>query len=570
MSETLTSQGPWMETQVFDSIMQSSSSLSSSQRRAKFVQVVQRSPLVLSDTQCRMKCRMIPSSVDENMPEWIKSGTIVQLKDYQIQGSTSSSGTLELYLTTATPLELVGGISSGIVGDLVDIQRTIPVRRVLQSCAPTELLQRLERANHNSHSSSSNTSSSSPTKQSLAQILLDGEEADDESGGPDEDDEEEDDINPLEPETQDLRPVRQELFQATPNLGVETLLQDKTKLLQVLDDDDEDEAEENGRTMEALLKDKTKLLEVLNDDDDEKQDKMIALNDENEEVNPSTLLKEDILKSSDDEGRPQKFRRSTRLRKRVLSIGEESEQEESLVASRQDFDHEQENGEAANNLMNQQKPSIFRKTSNEDTNNKRRRTLAMREEGQVLSKDDDHSLSEKDGQELEQSLSRISEEDSQSGSSEPIVGISDVLIDSSQTQIGRNLIINRLPSDDNPIRVVNTIPVDELTTNYRKALVNTTTANEITESNETGTLEPSSFQRKTTPPQQQLASPQRPNSLSVLTPRQSSVGTAVADNSSLTPKLTDNTDFQTKFEKVQLFYLQIWEQRNAKTFKIVS
>jgi len=532
MSEILTSQGPWMEDEVFNSIMHSSSK----QQGARFVQVVQRSPLQLSDTSCIMSCRL--SEEENELPDWVETGTIVQLKEYQIRGCSSPN--LELFLWSATPLELVGGIGSGVVGDAIDIQQTIPVRRVLQSCETTEILQRL---NHNGGSPSNKSPSNKP---SLAQILLDGEEADDEGYSDDE-------------EVENLRPETQE-FRTTPNLGVESLLQDKSKLLEVLDDDD-NEAEEEG--VEALLKDKEKLLQILNDSDAEsnKEDNSVPLNDTEEHVvNPSKLLREDIMRSSDDDEeydgnnkKPKKLRRSPQRRKRPLV----QEEEESLVVSRNDFDQDGLDNEASNTVVEKQN-SIFRTPDTEDSN-KRRRTLP--EDNDVLSKDEDHSLSETDGRELERSLSRISEEESQS-SSEPVVGISDVLItDAIQADSGRNVIINRLPSDDNINK-----PVD--TQNLAKVLGQQQLAND----NEAG-LE--SGLKIVSMKMQSQNSPfvaQRPNSLSALTPRQVSAGTAAAGNNSSPsdrPVPTTDKDFRKRFEKVQKFYLQLWEQRNANTFKII-
>ena len=136
----MTAMNPWIETAVFDAIMQSKQP-----EEIRFVQVLQRksdSCVVISDCKTRIECKSCydDDGVARMIPTNIQRGSVAKLENYKFVTDCNDDPTapennqisIAIELMTNNSMQFSGAQGMGIIGDPIDIKGAVQVRRALQ------------------------------------------------------------------------------------------------------------------------------------------------------------------------------------------------------------------------------------------------------------------------------------------------------------------------------------------------------------------------------------------------------------------------------------------------------
>jgi hypothetical protein len=323
MSTLLDALDPWMEKEACDAIVNATQT-----PKAKFVQVLKRSPklLVLSDKRSHIVCTM--SDPKTEMPPTFQSGSLLKLSRYEfIVADEDDEDVCSIQLQTNS-IQLVGAQGMGILGDPIDIHETIQVRRAMDSINMDAkiLMERLAGTK-----SSTQAATSREAGDPLA-ILENREKLEQLLGDDDSDDDDDDGETQEQPMTQHFEsPAKSFQSRATNNNKSGeplALLNDDDKSDKAMgreEDGDKTESEEEsavkmGDPM-ALLADSSKLQDIIAGDTDDDDDEDIYNGPETQDVrakSPSNGGKGECempLKES-----PSRFDKSNSIRGRPRSM----------------------------------------------------------------------------------------------------------------------------------------------------------------------------------------------------------------------------------------------------------
>ena len=500
MADLLTSVDPWLEKEAFDAIYYCRQEPS-----AKLLQLLRvRSPMTveLSDTKAK-----IVAFTSTEVPADIELGAVVRLDNYKF----ISQGTLALMLQV-DGLRIVGAQGMGLVGEPVDVNQTIQVRRAIDfiNHDADNLLLRLEGKLRQEMS----VDLKQPLKIATAASYFKHKEAlvrmlDEEGDLNDDNEEEEDEGKKLEdninlehhsqmPETQHFespQPVTLTRTKKTVRIGnPAALLRDRQKLNRVLqlvgisvDDDNDDEGEQRpGAQPESEVAEPHRSGEI---------------------ENAAAMLREDV-KSDDDGDEP--LTQSEPLSQSLVKTARK-ELSEYEIPLRDDSQSSASKTRRSKHNASNVSPVPFAKATN-----------GSAEELVEHLADVAESVHDKLSQD---------ETSNASSTSEP-VGISDMLCPPTQD----------FPP---PKPLVCKRPLETMRDEHGKKAV-----------------------RITSPGKSALLLRHRPGVLTVASPREVSVATEPLSNlSSHIPRVDE--EYMNRFRRRKTFFQKVWEQRNREVIKFL-